>query len=519
MKRRKFLQQSSRALAIPVLLNGLPMSAVARSSVFNQMNANSDRVLVLIQMNGGNDGLNMVLPVDQYDGLASVRGNILLPQSSLLSLTDTTALHPAMTGARGLYDQGKLGIVQAVSYPNQDRSHFRSTDIWTSGSPANEFWRTGWLGRYMDTQYAGFPEGYPNEQYPHPFAITMGTAVSETCQGVVANYSMALNNPFSLTPLLEGEPGSLPNTPYGEELQFLRIAISQTNAYGEVITEAANLGANSVTYPENNNLAGQLKNVALLIAGGLQTRVYIVNIGGFDTHANQVAPGDPTTGDHATLLAQLSDAMAAFQADLQALGLEQRVISMTFSEFGRRIRSNDSMGTDHGTAAPLFLFGSCVNPQILGESPEISPEASLDEGVAMQHDFRDIYGSILMDWFEVPETDVRSLLYADFTHLPVLRDCSVVSVRPEPLADATIQLDLFPNPCREWAGLRFNSLREWARVSIFDTLGGEIRTLSNQTFAEGRHEVRFETSDLPAGAYFVRVQLEGRAQTKRLVKF
>jgi uncharacterized protein (DUF1501 family) len=517
MKRRSFLKQSGQALAVPVLLNGLPVSAIARSSVFSNMNTDSDRVLVLIQMNGGNDGLNMVIPVDQYDGLANVRGNILLPQSSLLSLTDTTALHPAMTGARSLYDQGKLAIVQAAGYPNQDRSHFRSTDIWTSGSPANEFWRTGWLGRYMDTQYPGFPEGYPNAEYPDPFAITMGTVVSETCQGTVANYSMALSNPNSISQLIEGEPGSLPNTPYGDELQFLRIAISQTNAYGEVITEAAGMGSNMATYPDSN-LANQLKNVALLISGGLRTRVYVVNIGGFDTHANQVANGDPTTGEHAELLLNLSNAMAAFQADLQALGIEQRVITMTFSEFGRRIRSNDSLGTDHGTAAPLFLFGSCINPQILGESPEISTNVTNDEGVAMQHDFRDLYGSILMDWFEVPEDDVRNLLYANFTHLPVIRNCSVTSTQPDLNADLSVGLELFPNPCREWATIRFNSLQEWGRVSVFDALGAEVAVVSNQRLAEGSHELRFDASRLAPGAYFVRVQLDGRAQTRRLVR-
>ena len=516
MKRRSFLKHTGQALALPVLLNGFPVSAISRSSLFGNMNSNSDRVLVLIQLNGGNDGLNMVVPVDQYDGLANVRGNILLPQSSLLSLTDTTALHPSMAGVRSLYEQGKLGIVQAVSYPNQDRSHFRSTDIWTSGSPANEYWRTGWLGRYMDSQYANYPEGYPNAEHPHPFAITMGTVVTETCQGTAANFSIALNNPFTLSQILEGEPGSIPNTPYGQELQFLRTAISQTNAYGEVITEAANMGGNTATYPESN-LANQLKNVALLIAGGLQTRVYVVNIGGFDTHANQVQQGNATLGEHAELLRILSEAMAAFQADLQARGLEQRVVSMTFSEFGRRIRSNDSLGTDHGTAAPLLMFGSCVNPVILGESPEISAAATIDEGVAMQHDFRDLYGSVLMDWFDVPEQDVRSMLYEDFTHLPVIRNCTTVAAT-DLQVDIEADIRLYPNPCRDWTRLQFDSRNETVRISLLNAMGAEIRVLSAQRFAEGSHELSIDTSQLAAGAYFVRLQLAGRAYTRRLLK-
>jgi len=520
MKRRSFLKYTSQAIALPLLLNGQRLSAVNQAALMRAINPENDRILVLVRLNGGNDGLNTIIPLDQYDQLAQVRNNILLPENSLLPLTDTNALHPNMVGVQQLYNDGLAGIIQSVGYPDQNRSHFRSTDIWTSGSPSNENWNTGWLGRYLDEYHPGFPDEYPNSDYSDPFAINMGSSiVSNTCQGSAANYSLALSDPFSLSPVMEGEGSEVPDSPYGEELQFIRTTIIQTNAYSEGVTAAAEQGANMVDYPEDNRFAEQLKNIALLISGGLTTKIYIATLGGFDTHAEQVVDGDTTSGEHALLLSSLSGAVAAFQADLQALGLEERVITMTFSEFGRRIRSNDSLGTDHGTAAPLMVFGSCVNPQILGENPEISPDVDNAEGVPMQYDFRDVYGSILMDWFEVEESLVRNLLHDDFVYLPVLRDCSPISSQNNPGQTPAIALQAFPNPTNNWIKVRFQSQREWGRLSLFDSLGSELRTLANRRLSEGIHEISIDLHGLPTGPYFIRLQLGDRVKTVRVVKF
>lgn len=517
MKRRKFLRAAAgTAASVPFLLNGSTVNTMSRSALFNGVDPESDKILVLIQLNGGNDGLNMVLPMDQYNNLVQVRSNIILPENSVLSLTDTLSVHPNMAGIPTLYDEGKMGLVQNVGYPNQNRSHFRSSDIWTSGSPADEFWANGWLGRWMDTLYDDYPIGFPNETYPHPFAITMGSSTSETCQGIASNYSLSLSDPFSLTPLLEGEGGELPDTPYGDELAFLRSAISQSNAYGEVITEIANNANNAVDYPEDNRLAGQLRNIALLVNGGIQTNVFVVNLGGFDTHSDQVLAGDTTQGNHADLLKILSEAIAAFQADLAGLGLEDRVLTMTFSEFGRRIKSNGSLGCDHGTAAPLMLFGTCVNSQILGDNPEINPNAEVGEGVAMQYDFRDIYGSILMDWFEVEENTVKNLLYEEFTHLPILQDCTTVATNDPELEP--IGLDVFPNPFHQSFSIKFTSENEHVRLDIFDTLGAQIQNITNRKLPAGQHNITVDLNHLPAGVYFVRARLGNRVQTKRMVK-
>lgn len=517
MKRRNFIRTTAgTAASVPFFLNGTPLKTLGRSALFSGINTESDKVLVLIQLNGGNDGLNMILPLDQYSQLAQVRTNILLPETSLLNLTDTIAVHPNMVDLPNLYNEGKMTLVQSVGYPNQNRSHFRSSDIWTSGSPSDEFWANGWLGRYMDTLYDNYPTGYPNEEFPHPFAITMGSNISETCQGIASNYSLSLSDPFSLSPLLEGEGGELPETNYGDELAFLRSAIAQSNAYGEVITDIANIGSNSIDYPEGNRFAEQLRNVALLVSGGIKTNIFVVTLGGFDTHADQVEGGDTTQGDHAQLMKNLSEAIAAFQADITGLGLEDRILTMTFSEFGRRIRSNGSLGTDHGDAAPLMLFGSCVNSQVLGHNPEIDTEIGVSEGVPMQYDFRDIYGSILMDWFEVEEATVRSLLYEDFTHLPILNDCTTVSTEnPEITA---IGLDVFPNPFHQSFTIQFTSKHEHVRLDIFDTLGARIKNITNKKLPAGNHKVTIDLKELSAGIYFVRAQMGERVQTKRIVK-
>ncbi|TAK45981.1 MAG: hypothetical protein EPO28_03040, partial [Saprospiraceae bacterium] len=160
MKRRKFIQTTG--LSLPVLLNGFSLRAMPKSSIFSSLNVENDRVLVLIQLNGGNDGLAMITPLDQYDKLANARGNILIPENNLLDVGFNNGFHPAMTGMKNVFDSGKMSVVQATGYPNQNRSHFRSSDIWTTGSPADTVWTTGWLGRYFQGDHPDYPEGYPN---------------------------------------------------------------------------------------------------------------------------------------------------------------------------------------------------------------------------------------------------------------------------------------------------------------------------------------------------------------------
>jgi len=215
--------------------------------------------------------------------------------------------------------------------------------------------------------------GYPNDDAPDPLAITVGSLVSNTCQGPVVNMSIPVDNLTSFDQLTGETDDTLPDTAYGNELGFIRESIRQTNAFNTVLSEAVKKGSNKVNYPSKseNKLAFQLGIVAKLISSGLKTRVYVVNLGGFDTHSGQVDLSDNTMGKHASLLKKLSESVHLFMEDLEVQKLQDRVVAMTFSEFGRRIKSNESSGTDHGEAAPMFFFGSKVNPMVFGSNPVI----------------------------------------------------------------------------------------------------------------------------------------------------
>jgi uncharacterized protein (DUF1501 family) len=514
MKRRKFIQSSS-LVTLPLFLNGMEVTAISKSSLADLIDPDTDKVLVLVQLNGGNDGLNTVIPLDQYANLHTARENIIIPENDLLKITDLNALNPAMTDMQEMYREGKLGVVQSVSYPNQNRSHFRSKDIWTSASDSDEYITTGWLGRHFDIYHPGYPDGYPNEDYPDPFAITLGYIVSETCQGSQTNLSHAVANSNAIITLDETEPGEIDNSCYGMELTYIKDVISQSNAYSTVVGEAFNKGINTIDYPESR-LAEQLKIVANLISGGLKTKVYVVSAGGYDTHANQVIGGAPSEGQHAELLAELSQSISIFQKDITNQGLGERVIGMTFSEFGRRIKSNDGFGTDHGTAAPLFVFGECVNGGVIGDNPEITDNVADNEGVPMQYDFRSIYATILMDWFDVSEDHVRTVLFDDFQHLPFLKDCSVVSETDD---DALIiDVDLYPSPTSGPVNLEFESSGARTVIQLYDAQGALLKTLCDTKLSLGKQNFYFEFHDLAVGNYFIRLVEGSNQKTIKFVK-
>lgn len=428
MKRRDFLKAASSCL-LPVMVDGFGMKALAQDSVLVQSlmqtaAANTDRVLVIIYLNGGNDGLNMVLPLDQYSAYNALRSNIAIPQSSALALSgnDATGLHPAMTGLQGLYNDGKLSIVHSVSYPNPDQSHYRATDIWMTAVDSTQVVDTGWAGRYLENQYPGYPTGYPNTQMEDPLAIQIGYLTSTALLGSQQSMGIAISDPNSFYQLVGAggatSPDDLPCCDAGDLIAYIRQQQALSIGYAGEIKKAADSGQNLATYPTSgqNSLADQLKIVSRLIHGGLKTKIYFVSLGGFDTHSGQVDTSDNTKGAHASLLGKLSDAITIFQQDLKLQGIENRVIGMTFSEFGRRANSNNSKGTDHGVAAPMFVFGTGVKHSTIGTNPNLSDLAgtSTNKDIKMQIDFRRVYNDILTDWFGSAQTTTDNLLFRNF---------------------------------------------------------------------------------------------------------
>ncbi|MEP7280172.1 MAG: DUF1501 domain-containing protein [Bacteroidota bacterium] len=431
MKRSDFLKLSP-ALSLPFMLNGLSLTAAAHNPLLHLLSAQTaenGKVLVLIQLSGGNDGLNTLIPLDQYSNLVKARNNILIPENRVLGLKGVpeTGLHPSMTDMQGMYNNGLMNIVQAASYPNPSFSHFRATDIWLTGSDTNTFLNTGWLGRSLESVYTGYPVNYPNTDMPDPLAIQIGSQASLVTQCTTINPTVTVSNPASFYELINGITDTIPDTPYGHELTFIRLIKTQTEKYTSVIKNAFNRTSdNTIPYPQNNMLADQLKIVARLIKGELKTPVYVVNHpASFDTHASQVDSTDTTTGAHATLLASLTAAVNAFQQDLINMKVNDRVTSMTITEFGRRIKSNDSLGTDHGAATPIFFFGTGLNPVIIGNNPHIPDNISSSDQVNMQYDFRAVYYSVLKDWFLLTDEQLGGVLPDAYTTLPIFRQTAL----------------------------------------------------------------------------------------------
>ena len=411
---------------LPALLPGVSLRALVSPMLRTVVRDEAqDRVLVLIQLSGGNDGLNTVIPLEFYDAYHAARTNIAIPEDKILRLEgfDGTGLNPAMPEMQQLFNQGKLSIIQGVSYPQPNFSHFRATDIWLTGADAGQILPTGWAGRYLDKEYPDFPQNYPNTSMPDPLAIQVGSLVSPALQGPSLTMGMAISNPNSFYELIGDKTAPVSSSRAAEQLAYIREMSVKTDQYAGVIKKAAQkVTKQSDKYPAagKNPLADQLKIVARLIAGGLQTRIYLVSMGGFDTHARQTEATDTTTGTHAKLLGKLSEAVNAFQEDLAYLQVSNRVVGMTFSEFGRRIQSNASGGTDHGSAAPVFVFGEGVKSGIIGENPKFPAKLTVNDNLAMQNDFRSIYSTLLEKWFGTDRSVADSVLMKDYAALPLI---------------------------------------------------------------------------------------------------
>ncbi|MEX0320626.1 MAG: DUF1501 domain-containing protein [Puniceicoccaceae bacterium] len=383
--RREFLRQSASGLGL-IAFSSVAPAFLTHSVSAKVPKAEKDRsILVLIQLAGGNDGLNTVVPFED-DNYYRLRPKLGIQKKDLHVIDDQIGFHPGCSEMSELYKNGDLAIIQNVGYPNPNRSHFRSMEIWETGSKSNEFLTTGWLGRYFDNCCSGTPE-------EDPLALGIGNDMPDVFLAGDAH------NVFSLGASRGGATGAptgmveaIRDGDYSASTNasFLQHTLMNTMVTERKVIERLR-GYNAMAEYPNSNLARNLKNVAALIASGQETRVYFVSLGGFDTHANQETR-------HMALMRQLSPAMAAFQADLVAHGLDDQVLTMTFSEFGRRPSENVSGGTDHGTAAPLFVMGSQLKGSLYGSAPDLNLQKNKD--MTYSTDFRSIYSTVIRRWFD-----------------------------------------------------------------------------------------------------------------------
>lgn len=523
MKRRDFLSKTGKTIALGSVIPGFSFAAIEKETALGSLLAGSadinDHVLVIIQLNGGNDGLNTLIPLDQYTNLAIHRANVLIPDSKVLKLNNQskTGIHPAMTGIQTLFNENKVNFIQSVGYPDQNYSHFRSTDIWLTGSDAKVVENSGWMGRYLNHQFPNYPDAYPTTDMPDPLAIQIGPLVSPGFQGPSPGpgipMAITVTSDKDFYDLVNGSHSTAGTNAVGKELAYIREVAGQAKIYNSAIKNAATKVTQQATYPTRNELADQLKIVAKLIKGGLKTKIYMVSIGGFDTHSDQVDTTDFTIGSHANLLGKVSDAIAAFQNDLKFLSIEDKVIGMTFSEFGRRIKSNGSNGTDHGSALPMLIFGTQVQSGIIGLNPTINANYTVDDNLPMQYDFRSVYASILRQWFCIEESAISGILFKNFQTIPIVKNaaCATGSIGAHQSDLEEKRIQCYPNPFTnsDTVKIDINSKGGHSLVEVFNTEGRLLATLMDEKSAPGLYQLSWKDELLSSGFYYCRYQNEG----------
>lgn len=560
MQRRNFLKKLPVAISIPFTLSGIPIRLMADNPLSRlAQQSSNDRVMIILQLHGGNDGLNSLIPVEAYDLYYSKRANIAIPEKKYIPLDATlpsaaqVGLHPAMQPMKALYDQGRAAFVQGVSYRNNNGSHFRGRDIWFMGGGVDDYFGSGWVGRYLQQEFSPetYPDDFPNPDMLDPLAIEMGSDVSLIFhQDGNIPASISLDNPerfFDLVNNLEGfddveidrrgiPPAALNPSPYWQELNWILQLEDKSEDYAERLYNVYQQGREStVTYPETyplnapagskrNPLTPQLKLIARLLDGGCKTKVFMVKIGGFDTHAEQVESYDPTMGVHAALMYHISSAMKAFQEDLRAKGLEDRVLTVSTSEFGRRIYSNGSYGTDHGTGGPIFIFGKGVKPGVVGTVPDMT-----EGNIQMQYDYRQVFANLLKDWMLVDEAKINNdIFFKNFIDGP--KEDGTGFYEPLPLANQVITgvddfissrfilEECYPNPAKEKTTIHFRTNNTGiVTVDLFDNMGKNSKVLINDTFDPGEHRVEVDLKSVPAGTYIYQMRTGFYKEAKKLV--
>lgn len=505
MKRHEFLRQMGLLSGGAMFsFGGIQLNAMPANPFNVNIEMTDGKILVLLQLQGGNDGLNTVIPIEDSKYF-NARKTINIKKETTLALNNTLALHPSMIGLKGLFDANKLTVVQNVGYEQPDRSHFRSTDIWLSASDSKQYIYDGWIGRYLENINPAYPATLPND----PMAIQLGSVESMLLQGKFGSLGTVFEDPNLFYQLISGsklDNDPPPATVAGNELKFLRQIAAASIQYSETIKSKADLGKNSITYP-NTNLGRQLSIVAKLISGGLATPVYLTTINGFDTHANQLA-------QHANLWQQVSEAVTAFQKDIENLGVSEKVTLMTFSEFGRRVNENGTNGTDHGSAAPLFVIGKTVKGGILGENPNLSL-LDLNGDIKFEFDFRQIYASVLLDHFGASKVDTESALNKGFGKLPIFRNTANSEIN-----NSTIELiQNYPNPASNITNFEYSTTQsQHLTLRIIDLQGREIAILKNEMHAEGSYTVIFSAAFLPNGIYaYHLIASNGDQKTRKML--
>lgn len=509
--RRSFIQALGLVGGGSILMGNQAVSAAQATPLTVALSeSQNDNILVIIRLNGGNDGLNTIVPVYDYATYANLRPNIRHFEPNLMPLNDDFSLPNYMNDLESVWGDGQMKVVHGVGYPDQNLSHFRSSDIWASGAHQYEE-PTGWWGRYFEDLYPDYLTNPPAA----PPAIQVGNIGNLIFDGFDNNYAFTVANIEQLQAI--GANGALhdvvnvPDCIYGDKLTYLRATANTTYTYSGVINEAYMAASNNANYG-NGDLAVQLAAVARLIKGGLGTKVYMVSLGSFDTHADQ-------RYQHQALLQDLSSSIKAFYEDLGAGGWDQKVLSMTISEFGRRPYENGSSGTDHGAASPMMLFGPALNGSgFVGDHPDLLTWDDYDNLIPSS-DFRDVYASVLANWFCLDQEVIDSiLLNHNYQPLDLGLDCQTLSVgAPKPFLRFTHR-PVYQN--NQTLIVLETQQTAHGRITLYDLMGRELVSLADRMFFPGQHRIDVRQAAgirLSYGQYIYRISFAGQHYSKSIM--
>jgi uncharacterized protein (DUF1501 family) len=528
MKRRDFL---TKGIQLGVAANALgfmgsamtPIQAFGRSPLRGALSTAStnENILVLVQLLGGNDGLNCLVPVKD-PRYTALRPNLRINRSGIdlkvLPDHDTLAMHDRMAAVFPLYTSRKMAILQNVGYANPELSHFRGADIVHTATDSNIYKHTGWLGRLLSDQNPGFD---PTKVVAgsSPLGVNLGSATSN----IFLAKSGGMGVPLSHLPDAGNSAAhnydpipSNPSTAY-QTLDFVRSVQKETEVYSDTISKRA-IKTNKVTYP-NSEFASNMASVAQMIASGFSTKVYVVTHSGYDHHSNLLA-------GQAGLLNDLSEALVAFQNDLEAFKVADKVVTMTYSEFGRRPAENGS-GTDHGTSYPLFVIGTRVSGGVRGADPDLVNLVNNNLNYDPDHEFRNVYATVLSEWLGISDAEISNVLtssngetYSTLTQFKKLGLFWPAGVAPETSQAAGFGLTLgqnYPNPSRGSTTIEFAIPQSTqVELGVWDVAGREIARIVDGTLSAGPHRASLATGSLAEGTYIYRLKTPLSQITKQM---
>ena len=524
MKRRTFVKTTAAVAAAstiaPAILKGKRLFDIIPNEQISSFE--DDNIVIIIEMFGGNDGLNTIIPVEDPE-YYNLRPQLAIPKSLAVRYQNTKVyMHPVLVnnvvnnGLMGLLDNGKLAIVEGIGYKPTNLSHFRSRDMWYSGivtdDPKQKLLE-GWLGRYISEKLPGFPMQIPE----HPVAIQIAGTLSMLLKTKKGDMGIALTDPDSFYELGQGlapkEDFRQGDDAYDNEFNFIRVIAQQSEMYSKAIKQAYDIGKEKIKVDYTDGLPQKLKLISQLIAGGLKTKVYYVKLSNFDTHAQQ-ANADYVTGQHPILLNQVARAISEFMDDAMKQGWADRVVGFTMSEFGRRAYDNGSRGTDHGAASMQFAFGNYVNAGYFGEHPNLN-KLDEDGNIVMQFDFRRTYTDFLQTWLGATDDDIEAVFGQPFLPIGLLKE-RITGIKNDLEYSNNTLISISPIPSQGQINLSF-TLKHGGQVqlNIFNQLGMIKKKLHSGYLDAGKHSYSLNIDS--SGTYICSLVINGRRYTEKFI--